>query len=168
MLAGGFGLGPEAWWLGKFTLDGTLVWQCGPGPGFPNRVIDVGLRVDGSWLVLLDESQEAGPIARTLDAYDRDGRGLSRKQIADDKVAALADLPEGKTVTLDKHHDGFVADRTDHVERIGRDGAVRWRSPPGIYSDAVVAPDGQVVALAWPKPPFNEPTSIRLVRFVDP
>lgn len=61
-----------------------------------------------------------------------------------------------------------MTDTGRHVERIDRGGELRWRSAPGIYSDAAIASDGQVVALAWPETSSEEHTSLRLVRFADP
>lgn len=60
LLAGGWGSGPYGWWLGKLSLDAKLIFQAGPGTGFPERVASLAARPDGRWLALVQEMRPGG------------------------------------------------------------------------------------------------------------
>ena len=167
LLAGSFGADPNAWWLGKLTPDGKRAWQGWPGPGFPERVLDVGLRADGSWVVLLFETRGPDGAHRMyVDVYGKDGRRLSRRALPLDLDKSLADLPEGAAVTLDKNHNGRLRDVGQNVDRLDRDGKVRWRLPSlSLYTgNAVTTSNGEVLTLR----PGDAVTSLRLLRYADP
>lgn len=169
ILAGSYGLDPNGWWLGKVALDGRLLWQGGPGAGFPERVLDVGLLDDGSWLALVQRNHSAQDftVERHLYRYGSTGKLLSSRRLDDETVEALAGLPEGRSVRLDRRHLGYVPAEKDHIERVGVGGEVRWRSGPLLYSDATITPDGDVIALVWPTGPAGSAPP-RLMRFSDP
>jgi hypothetical protein len=50
------------------------------------------------------------------------------------------------------------------VVRGTADGRIRWRSPPGSFSDIARTPDGQIVVVAW----SPDLLTASLVRFADP
>jgi hypothetical protein len=95
LLAGGYGSGPYAWWLGKFTLDGIRLWQAGPGTGFPERVAVMERRLDGSWLGLVTEMlPRGGGLDWFFHRYAADGRLLRRtrlQHLVGHEVAVLRD-----------------------------------------------------------------------------
>jgi hypothetical protein len=95
LLAGGYGSGPYAWWLGKFTLDGIRLWQAGPGTGFPERVAAMERRLDGSWLGLVTEMlPRGGGLDWFFHRYAADGRLLRRtrlQHLVGHEVAVLRD-----------------------------------------------------------------------------
>lgn len=81
LLAGGFGSGPYAWWLGKFSLDGTRSWQGYVGRGFPESVNAVARRPNG-WVAILQEAvPNNGTLLCHLDRYAADGKRLGRSRI---------------------------------------------------------------------------------------
>ena len=83
LLAGGYGSGPYAWWIGKFSLDGARIWQAGPGSSFPETVRAASQRPDGSWVSIV---QEAPPPKRAeqqfIHRHAPDGKPLFRQRLA--------------------------------------------------------------------------------------
>jgi hypothetical protein len=96
LVAGGYGNGPYTWWMGKFTLDGTRLWQAGPGKGFPEAVASVARRPDGGWLALVTEADPDGRGAACfIHRYTAGGRLLERHRLSYPAIEAMTALPGG-------------------------------------------------------------------------
>ena len=97
LLAGGFGSGPYAWWLGKLSLDGARLWQAGPGRGFPERVGAVAVRPDGTTIALVQEMRpgDVGPLDWYIHRYAADGSAAARMRLPERYGYAVTVLRNG-------------------------------------------------------------------------
>jgi hypothetical protein len=97
LLAGGFGSGPYAWWLGKLSLDGARLWQAGPGRGFPERVGAVAVRPDGTTIALVQEMRpgDVGPLDWYIHRYAADGSAVARMRLPERYGFAVTVLRNG-------------------------------------------------------------------------
>ncbi len=97
LLAGGFGSGPYAWWLGKLSLDGARLWQAGPGRGFPERVGAVAVRPDGTTIALVQEMRpgDVGPLDWYIHRYAVDGSAAARMRLPESYGYAVTVLRNG-------------------------------------------------------------------------
>ncbi|TXL82173.1 hypothetical protein FHP25_00275 [Vineibacter terrae] len=107
MLGGGFGPGPQSWWMGKFNLDGKRLWQAGPGRGAPERVPAIAQRRDGTWVSLVVEMR---PDKSGTDWFIRrnaaKGKSLARTRLPQPYDSAAAILRDGSVLISDAHPDG--------------------------------------------------------------
>jgi hypothetical protein len=160
MLAGGFGSGPYAWWLGKFRLDGVRLWQAGPGRGFPDSVNAIGARADGSWIVILEETQGEKFIQECfLDRYAADGRRLARTRLGGIGCYTAAVLRDGSVVA------SYTASKPPRRELIFYDdsGKVKGHTAwPFDGTDRIIADDDGFAAIVTEKSaPYNARTVVR-------
>lgn len=125
LLGGGFGSGPYAWWMGKFSLDGVRLWQAGPGGGFPEQVAAIGPRANGSWLSLVAESTPGGGLHWFIRHNAADGTLLARRRLSLPVGNAAAVLRNGVALV------SYVDDRAQRLELIFVDdaGTIRRRAP---------------------------------------
>ncbi|TXL82172.1 hypothetical protein FHP25_00270 [Vineibacter terrae] len=106
LLAGGWGLGPVAWWMGKLSLDGVRLWQAGPGAGFPERVATIAPRPDGTWLSVAVEMHGVGRgTGWYIRRHATDGRPLARLTLAQPDDAVVAVLREGCMLIVNANPD---------------------------------------------------------------
>jgi hypothetical protein len=144
MLGGGFGPGPQSWWMGKFSLDGKRLWQAGPGRGVPERVPAIAQRPDGTWLSLVVEmrSDKSGTdwfIRRNA----ADGRNLARTRLPQPYDSAAAILRDGSVLITDAHPDGQQKAEMTFYDDGGR---LRRRAPWPYARTWLLIGDGEGVA----------------------
>ncbi|HJQ58659.1 MAG TPA: hypothetical protein VJ890_17250 [Vineibacter sp.] len=126
LLAGGYGSGPYAWWMGKFNLDGIRLWQAGPGNGFPERVASLERRLDGSWLGLVTEMVPRGSgLDWVIRRYAADGKLLRRTRLAPPVGQEVAVLRDGAVLVAPSEESATQAELV-FVDDHGR---VRRRTP---------------------------------------
>ena len=143
LLGGGFGPGPQAWWMGKFNLDGKRLWQAGPGSGIPERVAAIAPRKGGAWLSLVTEMRKGGgELEWFLRRYTTDGKLTDRKRAAVPIHAAATVLRNGAVMALDAD-EGKTQGELIFVDDSGR---VERRVPWPFPQTASMIADGDGVA----------------------
>ena len=143
LLGGGYGPGPQAWWMGKFNLDGKRLWQAGPGSGIPERVTAIAPRKGGAWLSLVAEMRKGGgELEWFLRRYSADGKLTERKRVAVPAHAAATVLRDGAVIALDAD-EGKQQGELVFVDDSGR---VRHRVPWPFAQTASMIADGDGLA----------------------
>ncbi len=142
LLGGGFGSGPYAWWMGKFSLDGVRLWQAGPGNGFPEHVTAIGQRWNASWLSLVTEMNPKGGLDWFIRHNAANGSLLSRRPAPLDIGNAAAVLGVGVAFI------SYVDARAEATELVLADdtGRVRRRVPWPFSHASVLLADGNGLA----------------------
>jgi len=149
LLGGGYGPGPQAWWMGKFSLDGKRLWQAGPGRGIPERVAAIASRKGGAWLSLVAEMRKGGgELEWFLRRYSAEGKLAERKPVSVPVHAAAAMLRDSTVIALD------ADDGKQHGELVFVDdgGRVQHRTPwPFTQTASMIASGDGLAAIVETK-----------------
>jgi hypothetical protein len=107
---GGYGPGPYAWWLGKYTLEGRRVFHAGPGTGGPERVAAMISRKTGHWWALVLERPSGGTAVQWHLHHYLDGKLVTRKPVEAPGEFAAGMLVEGGVIASSGGKLSFVND----------------------------------------------------------
>jgi len=127
MLGGGCGIGPVAWWMGKFSLNGERLWQVGAGSGFPESVAALRQRADGTWLSLVMEVPRGTErMDMVIRRHTTDGKSLSHTRLAEIQPPVIAAILNDGMVIITSGNDPA---RTSQLHVVSDSGRLVSRAP---------------------------------------